>query len=174
METELRKVLAGVKGAQFANFTYTAKGTGEVAKYQVNLGVDYAKICSDDLATLETMEPSLQGIDLEACRELIASLKDTLSEDVPQNPRATSAHAYTSVPGVPGLKIHDETGNLHLVCILQQKTVIVPGEHKKVNKRPKTVAKDKLRAQLRQSKIRQFTLTNITRAALRGTVLELV
>jgi hypothetical protein len=174
MQNDIRRVLAGMKGAQFANFTYTTKGTGEVANYQVNLGVDYQKTCRDDLATLSLLRPTLQGLDAEACDELIASLNDTLSEDFPGNPRATSAHAYTSIPGIPGLKIHDETGNLHLVCMLERKTVIVPGEHKQVNKRPKTVAKDKLRAQLRQSKIRQFTLTNITRAALRGTVLELV
>jgi hypothetical protein len=164
--------LGSVVGAQFARFTYTAKGTGEVASYLVNLGVDIEKVYTNDLATLDNLIPTLQGIERVAAEELRDSIKKSLTVGIGNNPDATSAHAYTSIDGVRGLKVHNETGHLHLLCMLVQKDVIQEGTHKEVRSSEKTIAKRKIERLLRRSKIRQFILPNISRAALRGEVLD--
>ena len=165
--------LANVSGAEFASFTYTARGTGEVSKYLVNLGVDFTKVYTDDLATLEALIPALSGIELEAATEIRDSIAKSLRawEDGANNPDSTSAHAYTDIPGVPGMKVHTDTGDLHLLCMVVKKEVLVPGEYRVVKSRPKTIAKQAIERTLRRSKIRQFALPGLSRAALQGQVI---
>jgi hypothetical protein len=169
--TDLLQILSTVKGARFANFTYTSKGTGERSKYRVNLGVDVEKVYRDDLQTLNTLLPTLEGIDLEAATELKKSIETSLDVGIGNNPDYTAAGAYTSFPDIHGVKVHNETGDIHILCMVEDKEVIESGTYKFVNSRPKTIAKKKIEKNLRRSKIRQFVIPNLSRVALQGEVL---
>lgn len=167
----LISALKSVKGARFARFKYQTRGTGELSSYQTNLGVKVEKVYRDDLETLEGLIPTLEGVSLEAAVELRDSIRTSLEKGIGENPMYTAADAYEDFPGVPGVKIHKETGDVHLMCMVVKKEVIVPGEYKQVNSRPKTLAKKEIEKKLRRSKIRQFVLSNVKVAALQGEVL---
>lgn len=167
----LISALKSIKGARFARFKYQTRGTGELSNYQANLGVNVERVYRDDLETLKGLIPTLEGVSLEAATELHDSIKDSLEKGIGENPAYTAADAYETLTGIPGVKIHKETGDLHLLCMVERKEVIVPGEYKKVNSRPKTLAKKEIEKKLRRSKIRQFVLSNVRVAALQGEVL---
>ena len=174
----LLRNLAKIKGAQFARFTYTAKGTGEVASVLVNLGVDFKNLYLRDILTLREMKPTLEGVEADACAELLASLEQSVEKGLGNNDAYvhgkdnTDGSTYATIPGVPGVKIHKEEGHVLLSCCFVNKTVITPGTYKKVNSSEKTLAKNRIRKSLRTSTIRSYRLDGITRAALNGDVLE--
>lgn len=170
----LLATLGTIKGARFANFEYTTR-TGEVARYLVNLGVNFKKIYTDDIKTLTDMLPSLSGVDRIAAQEIITSLEKSLKSwaDGKANPDSTSAHAYTNVPNIKGLKYHTETGIYHLHATVVSKETIIAVPEKIVNSSAKTIAKRRLEKMLRKDSIAQFKLQNLTRAALEGQVLTL-
>lgn len=165
-------LLTTAKGAKFATFTYT-NSANETAKYRVNLNVNYTRAYTRDLETLRETLPTLDGVDRVACEELIASLEKSLENGVGNNPDYRVGDAYTPVEGVSGVKVHTETGTIHLNCMLEEKEVIIPGQYKQVNSSAKTIAKNRLRRGLLTGKIRQFSLPSVTRAALMGEVLVL-
>lgn len=59
---------------------------------------------------------------------------------------------------IKGVKLHNESGALHLYGLVVNKKVITPGVYSKKNKRPLTIAKDKLRKMLPVNKFRQFII----------------
>ena len=62
-------------GARFCSLLYTAKGTGEIARHTIALGVNIANAYRRDIAILTAKRPSLSGVALQACDELLASLR---------------------------------------------------------------------------------------------------
>lgn len=169
--------LSSVKGAKFASFTYRSKETGELARYTVILGVDYGALYQKDRDTLEGMLPSLSGLEREAGQALLQSITESLEKGLGNNHRYThgpeQGDTYVSLTGVPGAKVNKNDGALHLVCIMQSKTVLEPGTYKEVKSKPLTLAKKKLEKNLRRSAIRQFVLSGLTSARLNGETLEL-
>lgn len=172
---QLLASLANVASARFASFVYTSIGSGETAKYNVILGVDYERVYQDDIETLNALIPTLSGVELVAAQEVLVSLKKSLKSwrDGQSNPDSTSAHMFTSVPDVKGLKVHNETGNLYLLCSVLHKETIVPGTFKKVNSSAKTIAKRKIESTLKKGRIRTFVLPNIAVASMDKQVLIL-
>lgn len=156
-------------GARFASFTYTAKGTGEVARHTVALGVDIARAYRRDIAVLEAKRPSLQGVELQACDELLASLRESLTVGIGNNSAYTCAGVYE--PVCKGVKVHGETGELHVFGFTRQKAVLTAGEYKKVNSSAKTLAKNALRKSLKSGKFRQFVLSEVSVAKMNGKTL---
>lgn len=59
---------------------------------------------------------------------------------------------------IKGVKLHNESNTLHLYGLVVHKNVITPGVYPKKNKRPLTIAKDKLRKMLPVNKFRQFII----------------
>ena len=60
---------------------------------------------------------------------------------------------------VKGVKLHTATNTLHLYGFVAQKKMLMPGIHKPRNRKPLTIAKDKLRNKCNVSKFRQFKIT---------------
>ena len=61
---------------------------------------------------------------------------------------------------IKGVKLHTETNTLHLYGLVAQKRVLMPGNYDKSdNRRPLTVAKDRLRYKTQVGKFRQFKIT---------------
>lgn len=157
-------------GARFASLNYTAKGSGEVARHTVQLGISIENAYKRDIATLKELRPTLEGVKAQACDELIASLTTSLEGGVGNNPAYTCADTYTGICG--GVKVHRETGEVFIYGRTVNKTVITPGVHKAVKSSPKTIAKNELRKLLDSGKFRQFSIAELHSARMNGETLE--
>jgi hypothetical protein len=157
-------------GARFASLTYTAKGTGEKARHTVALGVSVENAYKRDLAILRAMRPTLQGVAVQACDELIASLTESLTVGIGNNSAYTCADTYA--PIARGIKVHKETGELHVFGFGLQKTVIEKGTYKTVRSSEKTIAKNEIRKRLKSGRFRQFVLSEVSGAVMNGKTLS--
>lgn len=157
------------KGARFASLLYTAKGSGEVARHVVCLGVSIERAYKRDLALLIALLPTLSGVASEACAELIASLRDSLTNGIGNNAAYTCKDVYTHL--ATGIKEHTESGEIHVYGFAIAKTVLAEGKYKSVNSSDKTIAKNKLRKLLKSGNFRQFALSNATAIKADGKVL---
>lgn len=168
--------LANMKGAKFARFTYTNE-QGETARHILILGAKTTNAYEKDVATLEELRPTLSGVALIACDELLASLRESLAEGIGNNSAyvhgAHAADTYVHIDGMPNVIVHKETGVVYVNGFSQDKTVITEGAPRKaVKSSDKTIAKNKIRATLRIGKFRQFTLKNLSGVAMDGETLE--
>lgn len=168
MNIDAIKQALSVKGSRFASLVYR-NAQGELARHTILLGVDYSKAQAKDLARLLCLQPRLQGVERQACDELIESMK----KPVGQNDAYTCQGVYETIS--QGLKIHKEKGEVHLMGFSIRKEVLEQGTPKKlVNSSDKTLAKNKLRYLGRLAKVRQFKLVaeNIQSIRANGKTLE--
>lgn len=169
--------LAKVQHAKFASFVYRSKESNELARYVVLLGVDRTALYERDRETLRTMLPDLHGLPREAAEALLASIEESLAKGLGNNSAYThgseQGDTYRAIVGLPDVRLNLNDGTLHLLAVVQSKTVLEPGTFKTVNSRPLTLAKRDIEKTLRRSKIRQFALPNLRTAKLNGETLEL-
>lgn len=170
---ELIDQLGQIKSAKFASFTYTAKKSGEKARHTLLLGVSIESVYKQDVKTLEAMMPKLSGIELQAAQEIHSSLCVSLAGGIGNNPAATSANAYTHVDEFSNVKVHNETGDIHIMGLSVAKVVLTKGTYPTVKSGPLKIAKNAIDELLRRGKIRQYALTNIGSARLNGETIEL-
>jgi hypothetical protein len=168
----LFQMLQGVTGVQFASLTYRTKATDELARYTLLLGASVENAYKGDLEKVEAALPTLtDALDVQAARELINSLRNSLDKGIGNNDAYTLQGVYTPT-GIAGVFINTNDNALHLRNVfVQSKVVLVEGKPRKaVNSKPLTIAKDKLKKALglRSNKIRQFALDNITKAVVNG------
>lgn len=165
------------KGAQFATFTYKKKETGEIAKYNVILGASTHTLYKKDVPVLERLTKLLRAIKaqdhvIKAADELLASRRQSLQKGIGNNDAYTQADTYDYVAGLEGVRVHKETGDIYVACLVNRKEVITAGApYKKVNSAPKTIAKNRIKYMIPSGRFRTFALDNVTRAALNGDVL---
>jgi len=122
------------------------------------------------IPTAEIVEQT--GIDAEICEqaraELVASMKNTLakaetgeSNDAYTHSAANKANGKDTYKSLShGVKLHRETGTLHVTGMLVDRQVVVEPTYPPTNKRAKTVAKDAFKKRLPTSKWRQYKLTS--------------
>lgn len=149
------------KGNQFAGFTYLSKGTGELARHVVQVGVSYENLLQKDIETLSNLLPHFEGIGKEAAEAVLKSLNQSLEclQREITNPDYTCAGVYEQTE-FAGVKRHKETGEFFVSGLSNFKEVIQPGTPKKpVKSRPLTIAKREIEKNLRKSKWRQFSLS---------------
>lgn len=167
------------KGAKFASFTYT-NAEGEKAIHTLILGADMRALYEKDAATVEAMLPTLSGLELEAAQAILSSLAVSLSGGIGNNPayvhgadmRGEGNETYTHVDGIPGVKVHNVTGEVYVNGLSERKVVLVEGTYKEVKSRPLTLAKKAIERNLRKSKVRQFKLASVSSARLNGETIE--
>lgn len=150
--------LEQVTSARFASLTYRSKGTNELARHTILLGVDTLKAYKKDLAKLLILQPRLEGVKQLACQELIKSIKQSLDKGIGQNEAYTCKDVYEQTT-VRGVKVHKETNELHLMGYAVSKVVIEQGEEDTTKSSEKTLAKHAISKHLRRGKIRQFVLS---------------
>lgn len=200
--TTLQKILAAVTGAavnaQFVGLTYRAKGTGEVARHTLMLGVKLEHVYRRDLAvvnkrlqrnpfiakylqaTREKHEemlndiPVVELVRLQALTEIRDSLAESLKSGIGNNSRYTKQGYYTQV--LPGVKVSNETGEIYIAGFSRQKKVLQPGTYKVVKSSPLTLCKNEERKSLKCSKFREFVVSADTLETVRanGRELELI
>lgn len=162
------------KGAKFAAFTYRTRGTNELQKVTVILGASTDVLYRKDIALLEAMIPDLTGVELLAAQELLQSRHNSFANGIGHNDAYTCEDVYQTVNNnTQGVKIHKDNGELHIVGLMEHKTVLEPGVYKEVKSSPKTIAKNNIRAKLPSTRFRQYVFNNVLSAKLNGETLEL-
>ena len=134
----------------------------EVADYSIVFHMSYENAIKRSLVALESVVPSgdYEGI---AKQELLTSYQASLDK-MATTPVEEMEDHYThfqdeSGKFIKGVKMHIATGTLHLYGLVNHKRVLMPGQYKKSNRRPLTIAKDNLRRLCPVNKFRQFKIT---------------
>lgn len=181
METNFLKTLAQTPPG-FASFTYTTKGTGETARYNIQLGFDYHRAVEKSIVDLECLDlkalATEKKIDFalmaQAASEVRASLEKTIAAHArgEQNDDYTKAGQY--VPLFNGLNVNKTDNSFQLFGLVQSKVSLVPGIHKEVKSAPLTIAKNTIRRCLSVGKFREFALDSgvVHTARLNGETIE--
>jgi len=136
----------------------------EVADYSLVFHISYENALRRSLTALESVIPSTDYESI-AKRELIDSYNKSLDKmaTTPIEELEDNYTRFLDEDGnhIKGVKMHTESGTLHLYGLVNHKRVIMPGLYPKKadNRRPLTVAKDKLRKLCPVNKFRQFHIT---------------
>ena len=155
---DIKRVLeTSTKSARFCTLTYRAKGTGELAKHNLLLNCNFRKVYEKSLEKLKTL-PTSGPISALAKGELIASIEASLKLGIGNNKNYTHKGKKENVGSDKNIRKWKDSDKIELLAFSRGKTIIEKGEYKKVNKRPKTIEKDKFRKQLTMSKVRTFRL----------------
>jgi hypothetical protein len=172
--------IASINGNRFASLTYRSKGTGELARHTIQIGFDYNSSVKKSLEILaaKKFKTSLMQ---EAQRELISSFATTLAahEKDEQNPDYTKKDVYEPVEydGKPitGIRHSNTDGSFKLFGLAVTKTTLEKGVFKKVNSKPLTIAKNKIKSKLPIGRFREFSVepNALETAKLNGTTIEL-
>jgi hypothetical protein len=134
----------------------------EVADYSIVFHMSYENALRRSLVALESVVPSTDYESI-AKQELMVSYQTSLDK------MATTAveeidDNYTRFfdedgKYIKGVKLHTTTGTMHLYGLINHKRVLMPGQYKTSNRRPLTIAKDKMRRLCPVNKFRQFRIT---------------
>jgi hypothetical protein len=146
-------MIDGNKSAKFVSLLYRAKGTGELARHCIMLNTNRNTMLKHDLAKLQNMRPNLSGWDAIACDELIASILKSLAGVQDQYTKKD----YYQSQGNGNVQV-----SVKAECYIRGytigKEVIEKGEYKNVKSSVKTLAKDALRKDLKNTRCREFII----------------
>jgi hypothetical protein len=127
---------------------------GEISDFSIAFHVSYESALKTSIKQLDAMKLKTP-LDIQAREELLASFEGSL-EKLQITPMEELEDAYEHL--AKGCKLHRDNGELHLYGLQVWKRVLQAGVYPKQNKRALTIAKDKLRAQTRCGKWRQFKI----------------
>lgn len=133
----------------------------EVANYSIVFHISYQNALNKSIMILNQYLP-LNDLEVQAKNELLESFQNSLNK-MEENSIEDIEDGYTRFYDsdgkyIKGVKMHTETGTLHLYGLVSQKKILIPGLYQKKNKRPLTLAKDKLRYSTPVGKFRQFRI----------------
>jgi hypothetical protein len=134
---------------------------GEVADFNIIFHMSYENALKRSIAIVEAFKPTGE-LQLQAQIEVLASYQESLHkvQTIPIDTVDDGYHHYRDDDGklIQGVKLHEESETLHLYGLIHLKRVIVPIVYPKVNSRPLTIEKNKLRKLCPVSRFRQFKL----------------
>lgn len=134
--------------------------SSEVANYSIVFHISYESALKKSVAALESYIPA-NDLEALAKTELIDGYNKSLSK-INEIPIEEIDDAYTRFFSdgqyIKGVKMHTETGTLHLYGSVVHKKVLIPGSYPKKNKRELTIVKDRLRKLCPVNKFRQFKI----------------
>lgn len=179
METTLKKSINALKvinaissvlaksptGVSFVSIKGYKNSFGEVSNNLVNVGASLSNAKLKDIETLQSLDvTTLNGnsILLETARvELINAFIN------PNENRSNGQiDAYTIV--AKGIKVHNETGEIYIFGLRNNKTIIEQGVYPIVNSRALTIAKNQLKKDLKSSKFTQYKLSSTALIKMNG------
>jgi hypothetical protein len=148
------RLMDGNKSARFASLLYRSKESGELARYTILLNAKYDRCLRADVAKLEAMLPTLTGLDKQAAEELLASKLASLNGTQTGYTRAGTCEAQ----GNGNVQVSTK----HVVYIRGfrvSKETIEEGTFKMVKSAAKTIAKNKIRKQLKSDRCRDWIVS---------------
>lgn len=136
--------------------------SGEIADYNIIFHMSYENALLRSIAALQSIVPS-SDLEAQAKDECLHSFMESL--DKVQTSSFEEDDGYRRFfdddgKHIKGIKLHEETNTLHLFGLVVNKKVLVPGNYKKCNSKPLTIAKNKLRKLCPVSKFRQFQINS--------------
>ena len=179
---ELCDRLSEKNSSQFIGLTYTSKTgliTPQTARYVINTNVNLKRVYAEDIKTLKAhLETLTTDLEIQVCNELIKSLETSLERGIGNNPNFTRKNHVKRIDGTLRKVIRrDNTEGIEILGLIRSKVVLIKGEYKKVNSRPKTLVKNKMKKDLDlgTSKIRSLSVNLDTIKGIRhnGDVIEL-
>ena len=178
--------MANLNGAKFINLNgYKSETSGEIANHNIltNIVVMNAKkkdadtLLKADAKVIADKSAKSIAVDIftTALTEMRVSAVKNISENKEDRTAQSQAQTDAYLPITNSLKIHKETGKLHIFGFANQKKVLVKGEYKTVNSSDKTLAKKEITKvlKLRSGKFRTFIVENIESVTLEGKTLNI-
>lgn len=158
--TELSKLRPGSTFLAVRGYRNEAS---EVADYSIAFHFSYENALKKSIEKLAQMD--LQGdLEKQARHELLDSFAKSLARGAasPELEERDPTYSYFKDENgkyVKGVKMHASTHTLYLYGLVVHKRVLMPGIYAQKNRRPLTVAKDKLRYLTPVGKFRSFKMT---------------
>jgi hypothetical protein len=178
----LKKFFDGIfnlNGAKFININgYKSEKTGEVANHNIitNISVmnaktkDFETLKSADVVSISEGKTIALDVFKMALSEMLVSAEKNLSEKMEDRTAQSQAQTDAYIHLSPAIRIHKETGNVHIFGLANSKKVLVAGTYKEVNSADKTIAKNVITKSLnlRAGKFRTFILENVASVSMEG------
>ena len=174
-----------INGSSFVGVREYTNSKGEVSNQLLRVGYNYTNLLKKDFKKLQQLEISSviekygQETATKAYEELLTSLakllateeeKEELRKQNDSTMKRSDAQIDAHITLATGIQQNKESGKIFVVGICERKKVLVEGEYKKVNSRPKTLAKKDIKklAELTNDKIRRFTFNDISEVKMQG------
>jgi len=156
---ELKHALdQSVGRASFVSATYTAKKHGEVARYLLNIGVNYIKALESDLLEVTLQMKEATGLKRWALKEL----QDSLITSIQAHRRGEESPDYTKrglyVPIGNGLKVILTDTTAEIQGFVVKRTVLIPGNYRPVLSGPIVAEKNRIKKDLKWGQFRTLAL----------------
>lgn len=149
-------------GSTFLNLHRYRAESGELANFNIVFHISYLNALKRSVAVLEALVPD-SPLQMQAKHELLTSYHTSIEKGttiaVEEIDDAYTRFFDADGSYIKGVKMHTETGHLHIYGLSHQKVVIEPGVYKKVNSKPLTIEKQKLSRLCPVSRFRQFRIT---------------
>jgi len=134
---------------------------GEIADFSIVFHMSYENALKRSLEVLDSLE-AVTALEKVAKEELQHSFTESLLK-LEKTPIEELDDEYTRFfdddgSYIKGVKVHTASDVLHLYGLVVHKRSIVPGAYPARNRRPLTVAKDKMRSLTPVGKFRQFKI----------------
>jgi len=158
--TELSKLRPG---STFLTLRGYRNEASEIADYSIAFHFSYENALKKSIETLAKLD--LQGdLEKQARSELLNSFAKSLARGAasPELEERDPTYSYFKDSAgnyVKGVKMHADTHTLYLYGLVVHKRILMPGLYADKNRRPLTVAKDKLRHLTPVGKFRSFKMT---------------
>ena len=173
VKAKLFALLANQKTPTFVAVKNYTNEQGEISNYVINLGASFANAKQADIETLKSRETvaalniNFGEVALYSEEARIALLNANLK---PSKASKAQTDAYTTI--CSNLRMHNETGRLYVYGFRVSKTVLKAVEYPEVNNTPLTIAKNKIRKELKVPKFRQYCLDKLVEIRMQGQTLE--
>lgn len=165
---EIVRQFSTLNGASFVGIrNYTSKGTGEVSNHVVNANFNYSNAVKKDLGKLNNhTEADIlaianggtfpESLVEQAIAKLTASFEKNLNPETKSNQSKGQTDAYMRINNC--MKLHIESGQIHVFALGITKEVLVKGEYKVTKSRELTLAQNAVKKHFNftTSKYRNF------------------
>lgn len=159
---------------------------GEISNYVINGKISVTRQKEIDYEILKNCtEAKLQEISVgckvpfDICKvalsEMTISAEKNLSENIEDRTKNSQAQTNAFVDIGNGIRVNRAELTVQIFGMIVQKTVIVKGDYKTVNSRPKTIAKNAIKKYLglKSDKFRSFLIESIDSIKINGNEIEL-
>lgn len=150
---------------------------GEISDQQIVFHMSYRNALQKSIDKLEAMTMSNE-LEQQAKDDLLISFRTSLEkneeESIEERVDAYKHFYNDDGSSIRGIKLHIKSETLHIYGSVINKRIIMPTTYKKVNSRPLTVAKAKLRSLMPIGRFRQFKITPFQVDSIRVEGMELL
>ena|ERR1035437_7967979 len=185
---DMRKFFDGIEnlnGAKFINLNGYINEAGEVANHNILVNINVMNAKKTDNETLHNTnvevisKKSAKTFALDifnlALSEMIISSDKNISENKEDRTAQSQAQTDAYIQIGKGLKLHKETGLIHIFGFKNKKKILTPGVYKPVNSSDKTLAKKEITKvlNLRSGKFHTFKIAQIESVNMENNTLNI-